>query len=219
MRMVFALVMACSMSGCLVDMLMTTAITADMAATEAATATSTMNRAEMDTAQIKLQEAVDLYAAENDSNPRSLRVLVPSHIDAIPTRPDGDAFGYNPIAGKIYPTDKGPSSEDYFTIEAVKEAINTFGQSTGYYPPQLDDLYPNYMAALPRTTAGEVFGYDNQNGRLTHPREGLQFEEESTVASTGAGGPVKPVSAIGSLQEGDLKDSNNLNKALDRMGY
>ena len=212
--------LALCLSGCLVDMLMTTAITADMAAQEASSATGVVNQAELETAQYKLQDALEYYYAEKESYPASLDALVPTYIEAIPTRPDGEAFGYNPVEGAIYVNNKGPSPEDYLLMEAIKAAIQQFGTATGFYPPTLDDLYPNYLPRLPRTTSGVAFGYDNQNGRVTHPNEGLQYAEE-TGEPTPDGGvtPVKPVNAVGALKEGDLKDSNSLNKSLDRLGY
>lgn len=206
------------LSGCLLDMLMTTAITADMAAQQASSSTGALQEAELESAQWELQDALEYYYVEKGEYPRTLDALVPTYIEAIPTRPDGEPFGYNPIEGSIYANAKGPSPEDYFLIEDIKIAINNFGTATGFYPPQLDDLYPNYLPRLPRTSTGETFGYDNQNGRLTHPREGQQFEEV-TASADGDVTPVKPVNAIGSLQEGDLKDSNSLNKSLDRLGY
>ena len=206
------------LQGCLIDMLMTTAITADMAAQQASSASGTMNQTQIDIAMIELQDALEYYYIEKESYPRDLSALVPTYIAAIPLRPDGEAFGYNPIEGTIYENNKGPSTEDYFVMEDIKIAINNFGNSTGFYPPALDDLYPNFMPMLPRTSAGATFGYNNQDGTLTHPNEGLQYPPE-TVAEGEGGGSVRPVNAIGSLDKGDLKDTNSLNNALDRIGY
>ena len=218
MKLGIAAALTLCLSGCLVDMLMTTAITADMAAQQASSATNNLNQVQLESDQIRLQEALDYYYFEKESYPRDLYTLVPEFIEAIPTRPDGEAFGYNPISGQIYMNANGPSTEDYFKMEEIKVAINNFGNATGYYPEKLDDLYPNFMVTLPRTSTGEEFNYENSNGRLTHPREGLQFEEVIT-SDDGEITPVRPSEAIGSLEEGDLKDSDQLNKALDRMGY
>jgi hypothetical protein len=211
--------LAVVMPGCLVDMLMTTAITADMAAQQASSATGTLNQAQYDVSKMELEEALEYYYYEKEAYPRSLNELAPQYIDEVPMRPDGEPFGYNPIEGTIYPNNKGPSTADYFLMEDIKVAINNYGNATGLYPPSLDDLYPNFMPSPPRTSTGEQFGYDNQNGNLTHPREGMQHEVLAASPDSGSSDPVKPANAIGSLEEGDLENSDSLNSALDRMGY
>ena len=71
-------------SGCLVEMLATTAITADMAAQNAGEMHGAMQEAQIDVDKVRLQEAVDLYAAEKEAFPADLSLLVPAHIEAIP---------------------------------------------------------------------------------------------------------------------------------------
>lgn len=214
--------MSIMLSGCLVEMLATTAVTADMAAQNAGELKGSMNQAQLDIDLVRLQEAVDLYTAEKGVAPTDLSVLVPSHIEAVPVRPDGKPFGYNPIEGEVYESGDGPAPADYFTMEKIQVAITSFGTATGYYPPTLDALYPAYYPQLPRTASGKPFTYNNQNGELSHPDEGKQYGTAEPELDGGVNAPVtpvKPVNAIGSLQEGDLKDSNSLNKSLDRMGY
>lgn len=214
--------MACLFSGCLVEMLMTTAVTADMAAQNAGEVQGSFSEAQVDVDMTRLQEAVELYAAEKEAYPADLSALVPNYIDAVPLRPDKKPYGYNPILGEVYETADGPAPTDYLTMQNIETAINSFGTNTGYYPPTLDALYPTYLPTLPRTASGKPFNYDNQNGQVTHPDEGKQHgpaEIEVDSSATAATEPVKPVNAIGSLDKGDLKDSNSLNKALDRMGY
>lgn len=214
--------MAVTLPGCLVEMLMTTAATADMAAQNAGELQGTMNQAKIDVDKIRLQEAVDLYAAEKGAYPADLTALVPTHIEAVPLRPDGKAFGYNPIEGEVYDSADGPAPADYIMMENLKTAINAYGTQTGYYPATLDVLYPTYVPTPPRTATGKPFGYNNFNGEVTHPDEGKQHSPETLALEAEEAAPqeaVKPVNAIGSLGKGDLKDSNSLNKALDRIGY
>jgi hypothetical protein len=213
--------MALLLSGCLVEMLMSTAVTADMAAQNAGEVTGTMTEAQEDTDMVRIQEAVDLYAAEKGAFPRDLSALVPSHIEAVPLRPDGKPYGYNPLEGEVYESGEGPSPADYFMMEKIEMAIQGFGTQSGYYPPTLDALYPTYLPLPPRTQSGKPFHYDNQTGLVTHPDEGKQYGTESsnTDGAAGTAENVKPVNAVGSLGKGDLKDSNSLNKALDRIGY
>lgn len=221
MKGIWAIGVAILLPGCLVEMLMTTAVTADMAAQNAGEIKGTMNQAQLDIDLVRLQEAVDLYTAEKGVAPTDLSVLVPAHIEAVPLRPDGKPFGYNPIEGEVYESGDGPAPADYFTMEKLEVAITSFGTATGYYPPTLDALYPAYYPQLPRTASGKPFTYNNQNGELSHPDEGKQYgtADPELDGSSAPVTPVKPVNAIGSLQEGDLKDSNSLNKSLDRMGY
>lgn len=215
-----ALAMGCMLSGCLVELLLGSAVGADMAAQQASTTVGTMNQAQLDTDFTLLQEAVEYYYYDKEAYPRDLYELVPNYIEAIPTRPDGKSFGYNPVKGEVYESGEGPAPADYLMMESLKTAINNFGMSTGYYPPTLDDLYPTYVPAPPRTASGQAYLYNNQNGRVEHPDEGKQYARSTTTADEApTSSPVAPVNAVGSLREGDLKDSNSLNNALDRMGY
>lgn len=215
-------VLAVLLSGCLVEMLMSSAVTADMAAQNAGEMTGAMSSAQVDTDMVRLQEAVDAYAAEKGAFPSDLSALVPAHIEAVPLRPDGKPYGYNPLEGEVYKSGEGPAPADYVLMEKIDAAIVSFGTATGYYPPTLDALYPTYLPLPPRTASGKPFGYDNKNGEVTHPDEGKQYGPAEPVVDGGATAPaqpVKPVNAIGALQQGDVKDSKSLNKALDRMGY
>ena len=217
-----ASVMALLLSGCLVEMLMTSAVTADMAAQNAGEMKGTMSSAQIDTDLVRLQEAVDTYTAEKGAFPSDLSALVPTHIEALPMRPDGKPYGYNPIEGEVYRSGEGPAPGDYFLMQRIDVAIKNFGATTGYFPPTLDALYPTYLPLPPRTASGKPFSYNNQNGEVTHPDEGKQYAPADPGvdgAATAPAHPVKPVHAAGALQTGDVKDSKSLNKALDRMGY
>ena len=123
---------------------------------------------------IYLALAVEDYHLEKDAYPRTLTALVPDYFDEIPEC-NGEPPGYNPVTGEIFPSDDGPSPEDYLLMEDIREAITQYGTATGYYPPTLDDLYPNYLSSLPRTSTRRDFTYNNQNGELGHPLEGKQW--------------------------------------------
>jgi hypothetical protein len=41
----------------------------------------------------------------------------------------------------------------------IIQAIESFSQTQGYYPPALSDLVPNFLVALPVTAAGQPFYY------------------------------------------------------------
>lgn len=217
---ILTIAMSICLSGCLVELLVGSAVTADMAAQQASTTMGTMNQAQIDTDLTLIQEAVETHYFEKEAYPRDLFELVPTYIGAVPNRPDGKPYGYNPITGEVFESGEGPAPADYLMMESLETAINTYGMATGYYPPTLDDLYPAYVPTPPRTAAGQPFIYNNQNGQLEHPDEGKQYAQSSpSVQDAPASTPVRPANAIGSFQEGDLKDSDSLNKALDRIGY
>ncbi|MDP2324731.1 MAG: hypothetical protein Q8N51_11945 [Gammaproteobacteria bacterium] len=218
MKVAMAILVGILLPGCMAEMLVTTAITADMAAQQADTTLGTMNQAKMDTDLVLLRDAIKYYQMENGGYPPDLGALVPVHIAAIPTRPDGAPFGYNPVSGEVYESAEGPAPADYLMMESLKQAVNAYGTQTGYYPPTLDVLYPTFVQRPPRTASGQPFTYNNQNGQITHPDEGRQFARSTTDPMPNAE-PVPASRAIGSLQKGDLKDGNSLNKALDRIGY
>ena len=145
--------------GCLVEMLMKTAVTADMVAQNAGEIKGTMNQAQLDIVLVRVQEAVDLYTTEKGTPSTGLSVLVPAPIEVIPFRPDGMSFGYNPIEGIVYESGEGLAPADYSTMQALKVAITNFGTAPGYYPPTLDALYPAYYPQLPRAASGKAFTY------------------------------------------------------------
>lgn len=74
----------------------------------------------------------------------------------------------------------GPEPEDIQLMEQIRIAINNYGMTTGFFPASLDDLVPQYLSSSPRTSNGELFIYNNQNGNITHPRVAVG-ESSSTV--------------------------------------
>jgi len=210
--------LALLLPGCLLDVLVTSAVSADLAAQEASATMETMEQAELDTDLLRLREAIKYYNVEKEGYPRELSELVPDYIEAIPTRKDGSSFGYNPVTGEVFESGAGPAPADYLMMASLEQAIVAYGTQTGYYPPTLESLYPTYVQSPPRTASGQPFGYDNQTGRITHPDAGKEPVRTVTDPMP-ASEPVPASKAIGSLKKGDLKDSNSLNKALDRIGY
>ncbi len=202
--------------GCMVEMLTTTAIQADLQAKQAGAAQQTLSNVKTDTGQINLQRAVDLYQAEKGSYPTSLDLLVPNFIDAIPPRGDGGAFGYNPLVGKILETDVGPTAADYLMMEKIKTAINSYGTRTGLYPPTLDTLAQSGdLPVMPRTESGQPFNYNNQNGAISHPLEGpvaaampAQAPQSGGMAPVGGGGPLGEAMTGIAMQEQLNSNSN-----------
>jgi len=188
--------------GCLLELLGSTAIQADLQAQQASAAQNTLNRVTNDTGQVNLQRAVDLYQAEKAAYPESLDLLVPGLIDAIPQRADGGQFGYNPVTGKVLDDDSGPAPADYLMIEQIKTAINAYGNATGYFPPTLETLaQAGYLNTFPRTVSGEPFQYNNQNGAVAHPLDGPVMSA-APAQRTGAGMPAGGGGPMGEAMTG-----------------
>lgn len=184
--------------GCMLELLTTTAIEADLQAKQASAAQQTLSHVKSDTGQMNLQHAIDLYQGEKGSYPESLAALVPNYIEAIPPRGDGGAFGYNPVTGRVLETDAGPAPADYLMMEKIKTAINAYGTRSGFYPPTLDTLtQAGYLPVLPRTASGQPFNYNNQNGQVTHPLDGPvaaatapPMARPGGAPAVGGGGPM-----------------------------
>lgn len=206
------------LSGCLVDVLTSTAIQGELQAQQATAAQNTLNRVKNDTGQINLQHAVDIYQAEKGVYPESLDQLVPGFISPIPARADGGAFGYNPVTGTVLDDDRGPAPADYRTMEQIKTAINAYGNATGYYPPTLDTLaQAGYLKTLPRTVSGAEFSYNKLNGAISHPLEGgipsaAPARNMGGSTPAGGGGPMGEAMTGIAMQE-QLNSNNNAGSA------
>ncbi len=189
MRMLTIALLALGLSGCLADVLVSTAVQGELQAKQASAAQQTLNKVTNDTGMMNLQRAVDAYAAEQGVNPKSLDVLIPGILPEIPKRADGGDFGYNPVTGKVLKTDEGPSAADFLLMEDITTAINAYGTASGYYPPTLDALsQAGYLSQLPRTEGGLEFGYDQQTGVFTHPLDGHVVSAQRPAPAAGGGG-------------------------------
>jgi len=204
MRYGILILMTVLLPGCVLELLTTTAIQADLQAQQASAAQNTLNRVTNDTGQINLQRAIDLYQAEKAAYPASLDLLVPGFIDAIPTRADGGNFGYNPVTGKVLDDDSGPAPADYLMMEQILAAINAYGTATGYYPPTLEALAAaGYLPVFPRTATGDSFQYNNQNGAVAHPLEGpLAVATPAPAPRTGSNLPAGGGGPMGEAMTG-----------------
>jgi hypothetical protein len=211
--------------GCMVELLTTAAIDADLQAKQASAAQKTLSNVKSDTGQMNLQHAVDLYQGEKGGYPESLSMLVPNYIEAIPPRGDGGAFGYNPVTGRVLESDAGPTAADYLMMEKIRTAINSYGTATGLYPPTLDTLnQAGYLPVLPRTESGQPFNYNNQNGAVTHPLDGpaagvpVQASRPGGSSGVGGGGPMGEAMTGIAMQEQLNSNSNAGSTAAGTRG-
>lgn len=212
MRWIILIFLTISLSGCLADVLVTTATQGKLQADQASVAQNTLNRVKDDNGLMNLQRAVDTYRAETGHYPDSLDQL---GFDPLPKRGDGGNFGYNPVTGEVLETDAGPTPADYRMMADIGAAINAYGTAVGYYPPTLDTLTESgYLPELPRTESGQEFVYNNQNGFFTHPMEGhvtavrqAPPQNQGGMAA-GGGGPLGEAMTGIAIQE-ELNRSSN----------
>ncbi|MCK5862406.1 MAG: hypothetical protein KAH38_07965, partial [Candidatus Hydrogenedentes bacterium] len=99
-----------------------------------------------------------------------------------------------------------------------------YGTATGYYPPTLDALYPGYLPQMPRTSSGQQFVYNNQNGYLAHPNQravastaSARPRQRSGGSGMGGAGPMGEVmTSIGIQQQLGNMSSSGANAAQTR---
>jgi len=179
------------LSGCLVDMLATTAIEGTLQAKQMQTASKALDYAKNTNAEIGANQAIQAFAAENGRYPASLQELVPEWMPSVPTKPDGSPFGYDPTTGKLLdappaaaPAPRPSSVTNEQKMKDIGAAITKYGMATGYYPQTLDALVPTYLPVMPLTASGARFIYDPQTGKLYDPTG----TSADTPAPTGGGG-------------------------------
>jgi hypothetical protein len=178
-------------SGCGVELMATTATQATLQAKQAQAMQGQVGRVSEQMGRTNLERAIQTYKAEKGSFPATLDELVPNYVPAMPRRADGTPYGYDAVTGAVL---DGPAAsagavtaQDMQTMQAIRDAINRYGTAVGYYPGTLDALYPAYLGKPPRTSAGEPFLYNNQNGAVTHPRQASAAAPAGPAAVSGAG--------------------------------
>lgn len=195
------------LSGCMVDMLMSTAIEGELQKEQLGTLKKQLDNAKQTTSDIEVKHAIQIYAAEKGKYPASLEELVPDYLPQVPTQPDGSPYRYDPASGQIFdgpaqpvvpthpPMSQG-SNED--KMIQIRGAINQYGMATGYYPPSLQALVPTYLPAVPKANNGMDFIYTPENGALyepagTAPTRPMPAGGYGNTAPGGAGGGVSPM--------------------------
>lgn len=215
---ILAMLLALGLTGCLADVLVTTAVQGELQAKNASAAQNALNNVKDDTGRMQIERAIAAYHADHGAYPESLDVL---GFNPIPTRADGSAYGYNPVTGEVLDSAQGPTPEDYLLMQDIEEAINAYGTASGYYPPTLDALAEaGYLPEPPRTATGQEFAYNNQNGVFTHPLEGhvsaaRPAQRQSGGGAAGAGGPMGEAMTGVAIQE-ELNGQSNAGASAAR---
>jgi type II secretory pathway pseudopilin PulG len=207
-----------ALTGCGVELLTTTAIQGELQAQQLQAMRGQVQGAADSTGRINLERAIRTYQADAGVWPPSLEVLVPNFIPALPVKSDGTPYGYDPATGQLSDAPAGgPAPQDLQTMAAIRNAINQYGTETGYYPANLDQLYPNYLVSPPRTASGEPFLYDNQTGAVTHPHPaqpaGVQRPQAPTAGMGGAGPMGEVMTGMGVQQQLNSMGQSGANAA------
>ena len=213
MKTILSAVLILALAGCGVELLTTTAIQGELQA-EQMTAIKRQVTAVGDTsAQINIQRAIDTYQAENGKYPASLEELVPNYLPSLPTQPGGAPYAYDAASGKLV---DGPARNAILVVTAgdrakmkqITQAVKSYGMASGYYPPSLDALVPQYISAIPKTDSGEDFVFYPEDGRLVHPSQKDQpaapvsgQQRRLNAPAVGGAGPMGEVMTGAGMQQ------------------
>jgi hypothetical protein len=215
MRLFMACAMTLAFAGCGVELLTTAATQSELQAQQLSAIRGQVQNTASTSGRINIERAIAAYTAEKGAFPPSLEALVPHWLPSLPQKPDGTPYEYDPATGKLLDSPAvpgGPTPADLQLMEQIKTAINQYGMATGFYPPTLDALVPQYLPAAPRTNAGEPFIYDNQTGYLAHPAQGR------TTASPAPGPTSAAPPASGAGPMGEVMTGVGVQQELNRMG-
>jgi len=174
MRPFILLVLPLALTGCLVEVLTTTAIQGELAKQNAQAGMQAMDHAKEMRARTEAEQAIRAYQAEHGTFPPSLAALVPNYLPGAPTHADGSPFGYDSATGVLLdapPVTPQITQSDRAALAALDKAVYAYWESTGLYPPSLAALAPSYLTTVPVTSAGEAFVYDAQTGAIYHPTQ------------------------------------------------
>jgi len=202
-------VLSLMLTGCGLELLGTTAVRSTTEAQQLDAMQRQIHNAAGATGKVNLQRAVDTYYAEKGEYPATLEALAPGYLPTIPRRGDGLPFGYDASTGRVLDGPVAPPptrDQDAESMAAIRQAINAYGQATGYYPPNLQALVPQYLPYLPSTASGQTFVYNAQNGYLGLP--------QGTAARRSTDGPLAP----GLSPMGETMTGTTVHRELNRMG-
>ena len=224
MRCTLPLVFFLALSGCGVELLTTTAIQGELQTQQMQAMKRQVQSASDTSGRVTLERAIQTYRAEKGANPPSLASLVPDYVPAVPKRGDGAEYGYDPARGVLLDgpaasaaapaaAPGGATPADQQMMAAIRDAITRYGTATGSYPATLDALYPSYLAKPPRTSTGESFLYNNQNGSVAHPRGGA-----AAPAMPAPAAPRAPSGVGGAGPMGEVMTGIGMQQQLNSMG-
>ncbi len=195
-------------SGCLMEVLTTTAIQGELAARDAQAGAQALNYAKDSRAKIEAEQAIKAYQAEKGVYPPSLNALIPNYLASVPLHPDGRPFGYDPASGRLLedplpaPRAGGFTATDQRNLEAIGDAIYRYWESTGLYPSSLADLEPAYMTRVPTLESGALFEYDASTGAVFPPAGAQQAPAAPAPVARNRGAGGGGVGPMGEVMTG-----------------
>ena len=216
MRYGFAVLLVVELAGCGVEVLTTTAIQGELQSQQLQAMKRQVGGVADSAAKANLRKAIDTFQAEKGYYPLTLSSLVPDYLPSLPKRADGTPFDYDATTGRLLDgpvapglagssaTSQGPSDEQ--RMAQIRAAIDRYGQATGYYPPSLQALVPQYLAEVPKTVSGQDFIFYPQNGGLYVPGQVTYASPPqpnvSQPAPQGRGVPVGGSGPMGEVMTG-----------------
>ena len=178
MRSIVFVLLVLPLTGCIMELLSTTAIQSTLQAESATAAMKQLHRAQDQSNRNTMRQAIGVYTAETGAYPVSLHSLVPEYLAEVPVRPDGLPYEYDPISGTLREAHaRGPqitipiSDDDRNTMAMLRDSIYDYADWTGYYPGSLEALIPDYLRYVPVTTSGHTYVYNPMDGSLRHPAQ------------------------------------------------
>lgn len=201
MKRLLLVIFVLPLSGCMLELLTSTAIQSELAAKDAQSATQVLHQAQDLKAETEANQAIQMYVAEHGQNPPSLDALVPEYLPDVPRQPDGTPYGYDPATGALLtgaaPAPAGPAEipfteQDRKNLERLQKAIYEYWQSTGFYPKSLDDLDPLYINKVPKLSSGGSFVYRPKTGAVYHPAELRAMRAAAREQAAQSGTPARP---------------------------
>jgi hypothetical protein len=221
-NLIMAAVVSLAFSGCLVDMLASTAIESGLQAQQMSTLKNTLDHVKDTTSDLGVNQAIQAFQAEHGRSPASLQELVPEYMPQVPVRPDGKPYGYDPATGQLLegpgpvPAVIQPRGESNAQkMQRIREAINKFGTATGYYPGSLAQLVPMYLPEAPKTADGRDFIYVKENGGLFAPEP---LTPASPAPYGGQAAPSRPMVGGGGIGPmGEAMTGIGISNQLDNM--
>ncbi len=229
-------------SGCGVELLTTTAIQGELQAKQLKSMQRQVQSISNQTGKINIERAIQTFQAENGRYPTSLAELVPQFLPSLPQPSNDKAYSFDPATGQIITVPAAIPTEDIRKMEQIKYAVVQFARTTGYYPANLDSLYPSYLTFVPRTNDGGPFIYNPQTGAVLHPLQSTGTNVHTNPGnSTPSGASPMPYTtggmgiqqqlngmpnssgAVGSHSRENLQGiqndySNKQNKIMDDLG-
>lgn len=212
--------LAVVLAGCGVELLTTTAIQGELQAQNIKAATSAVGKSANTIGKINIERAIDTFYAEKGRFPGTLNDLVPGYLPTLPTHSGGMPYGYDPIRGRLLDapvsaptaTASGSTGNDAQKLNQIQAAIHRYGTTTGYYPPSLNALVPDYLAAVPKTDSGQDFLFDATTGALRNPSQGAAQPVHMAQPRGGA-----PAGGAGVGPMGEMMTGIGIQKQLNSM--